>query len=130
MEKKNDICTFPVNGYPYKRVVNFLKQFLGSPEEMVWGLWQRSTEFMARSNCRLSCRLGQVEVTEGVVGNGDDGLLLEAQPASDEATASPADTCPCPAPQRKKEEEDALTHWPAQQLLGTRQHVNYFVCNA
>lgn len=60
----------------------------------MWGLWQRSTEFMARSNCRLSCRLGQVEVTEGVVGNGDEGLLLEAQPASDEATASPADTCP------------------------------------
>lgn len=45
------------------------------PEEMVCGLWQRSTELMARSNWRVSCRLGQVEVTEGVVGNGDDGVL-------------------------------------------------------
>lgn len=46
---------------------------------------------MARSNCRLSCKLGHVEVTEGVVGNGDEGLL-EAQPGSDDAPVSPPET--------------------------------------
>ncbi|KAH6947479.1 hypothetical protein HPB50_019072 [Hyalomma asiaticum] len=38
---------------------------------------------------------GQVEVTEGVVGNGDEGLL-EAQPGSDDAPVSPPDTCTTP----------------------------------